>query len=199
MHRSPRSPRSPSSPRSAPRLLILTLVLTLGACGPGDPDTGSTGASSDAATAGATDAVTTGASQASTSAATESASTTVASEATTAASADTSGSGGPHECGEQSCGPAQVCILPCCGGPAPGCSDVDARGACPDGGMPVPADQCQFGGCTGQLCCPPVNCVADPPFCAAVTDLRCTDNNCSIGGCFGTLGPDATQLECQCA
>lgn len=187
--------------RPVPGLLILALAL---ACGPVDPDHGSAGSSGDASSAGATDAVTTGASQATTDAATESASsdaasTTSASDATTQATTDASATGGAHGCGEQSCGPAQVCVHPCCGGPAPGCTDVDGQGACANGQVPVPAEQCQFGGCTGQLCCPPVNCVPDPPFCAAATDLTCAGTSCSLESCFGTLDAAAADLFCECA
>ncbi|MBK7829472.1 hypothetical protein [Nannocystis sp.] len=188
--------------RPAPCLLIVILA----ACGPGDPDHGSAGSSGDASSAGATDAVTS-ASEASSDAVTEpassdAASTTGASDGTTQATqtSDASATGGAHDCGEQSCGgAAQVCVHPCCGGPAPGCTDVDSRGACANGEVPLPAEQCQFGGCTGQLCCPPVNCVPDPPFCTAVADLTCAGTSCSLAGCFGTLDAGAVDLYCECA
>lgn len=104
--------------------------------------------------------------------------------------------GAPPVCGEQSCQAGEVCVLPCCGGPPPGCSEPEG-GMCPGGQAPVPSDQCQFNPCAGPLCCLPVACTPDPPFCIAPAMLNCNDNSCSINSCFGTLNGD--HLDCQCA
>jgi hypothetical protein len=109
--------------------------------------------------------------------------------------------GTPTACGDLECGADEICIAPCCGGPAPFCGP--ARGdACPRGTHPV--DSCQFGGeCgPGQLCCEDDPCVADPPYCAPTSETMCMDDpnsprvQCS-SPCFGRL-TDGT-LSCECA
>ncbi len=105
--------------------------------------------------------------------------------------------GGMIACGaEVTCTGGQVCVIPCCGGPAPLCSDLNAMGACDSGDTPVPASEC-FGGCTGELCCPPVACTPDPPFCAGPDQLQCTGSSCSVDACTGML--EKGTLWCQCA
>lgn len=136
-------------------------------------------------------------------AATDSASTSTASTAastsaaSTAASTSAATTGGAVSCTESlTCPGGQVCVLPCCGGPAPACTDVNAEGKCNSGDTPIPADQCRFP-CAGTTCCPPVTCTPDPPFCADAADLQCTGTKCSLDSCFGYL--TAGKLECMCA
>jgi hypothetical protein len=89
-----------------------------------------------------------------------------------------------------------VCVLPCCGGPAPPCIDTAKDGTCDAEDEPVPADQCNSP-CATPTCCID-NCVADPPYCASAADLMCSGGtSCNIDGCFGTLQDD--QLYCECA
>lgn len=200
--------RYPRAMRPSLRLsaALLTLIFGCGGKG-GGTGTGTTlaastgdGTSTGASTAhgsgghtGTTHAThepTTGGSSAGTSSTGTSASTLVSS---TSASSET---GEPVTCGELTCAFGQVCVLPCCGGPAPACTDPNGQGQCPDGVPPVPVERC-FGGCAGPLCCPPTPCQADPPFCAAPEELQCAGDQCSVGSCFGQLTGDT--LECQCA
>ncbi len=170
-------------------LPLVALVLVV--CGPGDQ--GSSTGSSTASTTSTSSSTDPGATDpASTSAPTTG--TTITASATTSDTSDTTGA--PPVCGEQSCQAGEVCVLPCCGGPPPGCSEPEG-GMCPGGQAPVPSDQCQFNPCAGPLCCLPVACTPDPPFCIAPAMLNCNDNSCSINSCFGTLNGD--RLDCQCA
>lgn len=136
-----------------------------------------------------------------TSGATETSASTGADE--TAGSSSSGGLGEPVPCTDDLVCPAgEVCVLPCCGGPAPGCGPVDAA-MCPPGTIEV--DSCPNGlRCGGaQLCCQDGPCMADPPFCAPADELLCDppqnggpQSNCSFP-CFGSLFEGT--LSCDCA
>jgi hypothetical protein len=186
------------------------------ACGESDGDDGATtdaasseGTASTTAPTSSTDPTTTASSTEtmsttdSTTATTTSASTTTADteDDSTTKSDDTSTTSDSDDtsakpCGDGMCGADEVCVNPCCGGPAPGCEDSDANGQCPNGQEPTPADQCG-NGCNTLVCCPMAPCMADPPFCAGKADLQCHETQCSLDECFGTLQDD--QLSCECA
>jgi hypothetical protein len=166
----------------------LVLVALLPACGPGD--TGSSTGSTTAAITSTGDTTEPGTTEAASTAAPTTG--TIATTGTTAS--DTTGA--PALCGEQSCQADEVCVLTCCGGPPPGCSEPN-RGMCEGGQDPVPSQQCPSNPCAGPLCCLPVDCTPDPPFCVAPEMLSCNGNSCSIASCFGNLNGD--RLECQCA
>lgn len=200
--------RYPPAMRPSLRLLPPLLASLLACGGKGDDTTGtgttslatSTGssASTGASTAGGSGGHTGTSHEPTTGGSGSGTSTSAGTSAITLVSSTSAGSetGEPITCGEGTCTFGQICVLPCCGGPAPACTDPDGQGQCPDGMPPVPMDRCP-GGCTGPLCCLPVPCQADPPFCAAPGELQCTGTQCSIDSCFGELLGD--QLECQCA
>ena len=179
---------------------LACLTLLLAACGPTDPDGTTSDASTTTTTSSGTTSspTTTNASTTTDPATTDPATTDPATTDPTTDPATTDPTtGDPPVCGEQSCEAGQVCVLPCCGGPPPSCTELNGRGACDDGQDPIPSDQCQFNPCAGPLCCPPTSCTPDPPFCVAPDALRCTGNSCNTGSCFGMLSGD--KLECQCA
>lgn len=172
------------------------------ACGGDDDDGGGeTQGSSTASTTSATtttDATTSDGSGSEATTASTSASTTAAdSSSSDAGSSEASGSeSGGAPCGDgDPCAGDQICVLPCCGGPAPPCIDMP-RGGCDPEDTEVPADQCNAP-CSTPTCCID-NCVADPPYCAQTADLMCNGGtNCSIDSCFGTVSNG--QLLCECA
>ncbi len=105
----------------------------------------------------------------------------------------------PVACGSATCTPDEICIRPCCGGPAPLCVPLPEGGAC------TPPDQpatCQDGqpGCL-EGCTPP------PAFCVRAADVVCLscDNplprNCNgpDASCFGELDQDVRNVSCTCA
>ncbi len=188
-------------PRVPRRELQLLLTLLLATCGPKDPDDTSTSAATGTTTAATTTDPTTNptTNPTTTTAATTQPTTTTEVTGTTGTTGttDTATTGAPPLCGEQPCPGAQICVFPCCGGPPPSCSEPDGRGKCEGGQDPVPADQCQFNPCAGPLCCPPIGCTPDPPFCVEPALLTCDGNSCNTGSCFGTL--NGAELDCQCA
>lgn len=152
-------------------------------------------------TAPTTSATTTSATESGSSsdATTASTSTTVADSSSDAGTTEASSGGsesGGAPCGDgDPCAGDQICVLPCCGGPAPPCLDMP-RGGCDPEDNEVPADQCNQP-CATPTCCLD-NCVADPPYCAQTADLMCNGGtNCSIDSCFGTVMDGA--LFCECA
>jgi hypothetical protein len=118
--------------------------------------------------------------------------TSATDDTATGTTADTDG----VACGDAACGADEVCVLPCCGGPPPGCFDTQKDGTCQDGGDPVPAKECPVP-CSTEMCCPPEPCMAEPPHCEPAADLQCHETMCSIGECFGEL-QDGT-VTCSCA
>src|SRR5262245_17330603 len=142
---------------------MVTMALAL-ACG-GDDST--TAASTDATTS--TTASESGESTAgSTSSMPTTALTTLADGTGGRRSAEGSSSGsdsggsesGGVACDTQSCAADELCVLPCCGGPAPPCIDMPQGGCAPED-QEVPADQCSQP-CATPMCCID-NCVPDPP------------------------------------
>lgn len=190
-------------PRVPRRELHLLLTLLVTTCGPKDPDDTSTSAATGTSTAATTTNNPTTNNPTTTEPTTEpttdatSDATTTTSSSTDVTTTDSATTGAPPLCGEQPCPGAQICVFPCCGGPAPSCSEPDGRGKCEGGQDPVPADQCQFNPCAGPLCCPPIACTPEAPFCIDPAMLTCNGNSCSTGSCFGTLS--GAQLDCQCA
>ena len=179
------------------------MVLAI-ACGDDDDGSGGETQGEGSTTAPTTSATTTtsatseGSSTDATTAST-SASTTAAESSSDAGSSEASSAGsesGGAACGTgDPCGGDQICVLPCCGGPAPPCIDMP-RGGCDPEDSEVPADQCNQP-CATPMCCLD-NCVADPPYCANESDLSCNGGtNCSIDSCFGTVTDG--QLYCECA
>jgi hypothetical protein len=85
--------------------------------------------------------------------------------------------GEPVVCGMSACPSGQICVVPCCGGPAPFCGPVRGE-SCPPGTHPV-AD-CQFGEpCVqGQACCEGDPCVPEPAYCigADAEEVVCMDD-----------------------
>jgi hypothetical protein len=133
-------------------------------------------------------------------------STTTATEGSTAAdsTAADSTTGEPGACTEAlTCNPGEICVLPCCGGPAPGCFELPPGGECGPDGTPDEGGVrcCQNAGdpkaCMQMQWCSPVPCMADPPYCATADQLDCNGNDCSAPSCFnGQLQGD--QLQCSC-
>ncbi len=191
-------------PRVPRRELHLLLTLLVTTCGPKDPDDTSTSAATGTSTAATTTNNPTTNNPTTSNPTTTEPTTDATSDATSTTSSstdvtttDSATTGAPPLCGEQPCPGAQICVFPCCGGPAPSCSEPDGRGKCEGGQDPVPADQCQFNPCAGPLCCPPIACTPEAPFCVDPAMLTCNGNSCSTGSCFGTLS--GAQLDCQCA
>ncbi|MEM6990266.1 MAG: hypothetical protein AAF721_07210 [Myxococcota bacterium] len=111
---------------------------------------------------------------------------------------DSSGdTGRPVECGPVTCEAGDVCVAPCCGGPAPACEPANPDGTCAAGSVPVDPAECGLG-CEADNCCMPGPCTPPPSYCTPPATLRCDDNdNCSVAECFGMLEGDV--LSCQCA
>lgn len=109
----------------------------------------------------------------------------------------------PVECGDLMCDPGQVCVVPCCGGPAPGCYELPEGGDCGTDTPDVGGVQCcQNAGdpamCMMMMWCIPGPCMADPPYCANGDTISCNDSQCTAdGGCYGTLLEDG-HLQCSC-
>jgi len=81
-------------------------------------------------------------------------------------------------CGEILCGAGEVCVYPCCGGPAP----VDCA---PDEPCPARVD---------------VPCTPAPPFCAPAVVGGCTGRDtCVPCGGLGLYDPVGATVSCICA
>src|SRR6478736_48093 len=87
--------------------------------------------------------------------------------------ANAGGAGGePLACGSMTCGAAQYCVIPCCGGTAPACFPASTDGKCPTG---------SHSGCTTNptactspaSCCQQDDCTAPPPFCSDAVPSMC--------------------------
>lgn len=131
-------------------------------------------------------------------------STTAGSEGSTAAADPSTGPDEPFACTEDlTCNPGETCVLPCCGGPQPGCFELPRGGECGPGGTPDEGGVrcCQNAGdpkaCMELQWCSPVPCMADPPYCATAEQLDCNGDSCSAPSCFnGQLV--GTELQCSC-
>lgn len=104
----------------------------------------------------------------------------------------------PVVCGSDTCAPDEICVRPCCGGPAPACEPLPASGTCTPPDLP---HMCEDGmpGCLDV-------CTAPPPFCVPASDISCRCKNwpryCeppSMNGCDGELDQDVRNVMCQCA
>lgn len=139
-------------------------------------------------------------------AATEASTTTATAgtEGSTAAADSSTGPDEPFACTEDlTCNPGETCVLPCCGGPQPGCFELPRGGECGPGGTPDEGGVrcCQNAGdpkaCMELQWCSPVPCMADPPYCATADQLDCNGSSCSAPSCFnGQLV--GTELQCSC-
>lgn len=112
-------------------------------------------------------------------------------------------SDGGAPCGNMTCGMQQVCIIPCCGGPAPRCF-------VPDGGQCTPPLQpCPFGqgGCYSPCTPPPPRCIEVPAECLGNATCDCLSKNaftdpCTASGLGSGCGPapgPGGAIECVCA
>lgn len=192
----------------APFALPCSLVIALACNG----SSGEEGADFDAGQFPTTGEETTSTTASSTATATATGSgsgSTAATEATsvtgdsTAAADSTTAPLEPVECGDLMCDPGQVCVVPCCGGPQPGCYEMPRGGDCgtdtPDmGGV----ECCQNAGdpvmCMKMQWCIPGPCMADPPYCTPAETISCNDSQCTAeGGCYGMLLEDG-HLQCSC-
>lgn len=182
------------SPRFV-RLALLASLLPAIACGDdGADDTAaeSTAASTSQGTASTTtDGTATSTSQGSTGA--------TASE--TAAAESTTGPGEPVACGEAlTCDPGQICVVPCCGGPAPGCMELqpgeECDGTIDEGGVQCCQSHPDPPTCMMSQWCIPGPCTPDPVYCVPAEQVTCNEFECTVeGGCFGMLFEDGT-LHC---
>jgi len=99
-------------------------------------------------------------------------------------------------CGDGTCTATEVCIEPCCGGPAPGCYAMPTSGECQAGDTEVDPSSCG-GDCGGERCCQMGPCTPDPPFCVEESSLVCEGFDCETadGSCTGSLM--AGRLACE--
>jgi hypothetical protein len=131
-------------------------------------------------------------------------SSTVATEAGTEATSTAADSttGEPGACTEElTCNPGEICVLPCCGGPKPGCSELRPGGECVDGTLDEGGVRCCQNAPDPKACmqmdwCIPNPCMADPPYCATADEIICNGTDCSTKGCYGDLSDG--QLQCSC-
>lgn len=169
----------------------------------GDVDSSPTTSTSGETTVATTSATTMEASSSGSTAATNA--STAATDSSTAAADSSTGPDEPVACTEDlTCNPGEICVLPCCGGPAPGCFELPRGGECGPDGTPDEGGKscCQNAGdpqaCMKLQWCSPVGCTADPPYCTTLDQLDCNGNTCDAPGCFfGTLTND--RLECNCS
>ncbi|MDP3273591.1 MAG: hypothetical protein Q8Q09_00245 [Deltaproteobacteria bacterium] len=94
-------------------------------------------------------------------------------------------------CGTQVCLASQICVVPCCGGPAPQCLPPDDAGVCPMGSTMT---TCRDGmvGCVMSCTPAPPSCVTPPPEseCNGTTCPACpTGSGIRINGL----------IQCLCA
>jgi len=89
------------------------------------------------------------------------------------AQAGTSGADGePLACGSVTCGAAQYCVIPCCGGTAPACFPASSDGKCPAGshsGCSTNPTACT----SSSSCCQQDSCSPPPPFCSDAKPTMC--------------------------
>lgn len=158
----------------------------VGGAGAGGADTGGAGSSG----AGGAGAGATGAKGGGSGSGTAGAAGTSATAGTPAAgaggsSAGASGSntggdaGGALPCGTETCGAAQYCVSPCCGGAAPACMQLPEGTACPAGFH----SGCFGGPCTSPAtCCQANDCKPPPPYCSDTMPIGCflEGRNCRL-------------------
>jgi hypothetical protein len=128
---------------------------------------------------------------------------TAASEGSTTAADSTTGPGEPVTCTEDlTCNPGEICVLPCCGGPQPGCFQLRPGTECIDGTLDEGGVRCCQNAADPKACmqmqwCIPNPCMADPPYCATTDEVTCNGTDCTTkGGCYGDL--QNGQLQCSC-
>ncbi|MCX4242061.1 hypothetical protein [Paraliomyxa miuraensis] len=186
------------------RALALLLALPL-ACGDDDGEASeneSVEHDNGWATRGMSDSATsTSTTETSTTASTSGSDSTAAASST--AAEGSTGPGEPVPCTEElTCNPGMICVLPCCGGPAPGCYSVEAGRTCFPGDTPIEDGSCcrndpDPAACMMMQWCFPGPCTADPPFCTPRDTITCNGTSCDApDGCYGQLTND--QLQCSC-
>ena len=109
------------------------------------------------------------------------------------------GNSEPRACGNQTCASNQICIRPCCGGPAPRCTPRPQDGGqCPPGMDAVSAcPGSSRAGCRDRPCTPRAPFCADvPAACGAALTCPCLGNVCGQGTCGLIHGRTAI---CMCA
>jgi hypothetical protein len=80
---------------------------------------------------------------------------------------------GPVACDAMTCGPAQYCVIPCCGGAPPACMPKPSAGSCPAGSH----DGCTFNSslCPNRTdCCEQDPCTPPPPYCSDKAPAGCS-------------------------
>jgi len=90
------------------------------------------------------------------------------------------GDASPGSCGDQTCGPAQYCIHPCCGGAPPQCTPLPASGQCDPG---THAGCLAPGTCSASQCCQADPCTPPPPFCASQPQGECNAARSCVLAC----------------
>jgi hypothetical protein len=157
-------------------LAVTVAVALLAACGTSTGDGehggdggGASGASAGAGKGGGSAAGTAG--SGGTSAGAGGSATGGASGAGTGGSSTGGDAGGALPCGATSCGPAQYCVFPCCGGAPPACFQLPDGSTCPAGSH----SGCFFGTqCTNPAtCCQPDPCTPPPPYCSDTLPIGC--------------------------
>jgi len=102
--------------------------------------------------------------------------------ATTGGATVSNGGEGAITCGATTCGTAQYCVMPCCGGAALACFSVGDAGTCPSGshsGCSGPSiNQCA----AGTNCCQYNPCTPPPPYCSDTRPVGCfaTGRTCQM-------------------
>lgn len=185
--------------------LLMLLALPF-ACGDDDGEAGeneSVVADNGWATQGVSESATSTSSTGSTSGPTSGPTSGSGSTATETAADSTTGPDVPVVCTEDlTCNPGEVCVLPCCGGPAPGCFLLPAGGDCGNGTLDEGGGYCCQNdpdptACMKMQWCIDGPCMAAPPYCTPMDTLTCTDFDCTApDGCYGDL--IAGQLQCSC-
>lgn len=89
----------------------------------------------------------------------------------TSGASPAAGSGGGVACGATTCGAAQYCIFPCCGGAPPSCFQLPDGVTCPTGTHSGCLSTTQ---CTSPAtCCQPDPCMPGPPHCSDTLPIGC--------------------------
>jgi hypothetical protein len=189
--------------------LVFALACTNGeVLDSGDIDAGGTASTTDATgtttATSTTTPMTSSSATATSTAATETAATETATTetATTAVAESSTGPGEPFACTEElTCNAGEICVLPCCGGPAPACFPLPADGDCGTGYLDEGGVRCCQNdpdpvACMQMQWCVPGPCVADPPYCATADEVTCNGTDCTTEGCYGELVDG--QLLCRC-
>ncbi|HEY2404574.1 MAG TPA: hypothetical protein VGI10_01155 [Polyangiaceae bacterium] len=83
------------------------------------------------------------------------------------------GAGGAQSCGDTPCGPAQYCVIPCCGGTAQPCFQAPDGGTCPAGSTTGCLSGPSYLCLNPATCCQPAPCTPPPPYCSNTIPTGC--------------------------